>query len=97
MKSHHHSFDVRLLMVHGDITAEHHAEHRAEHHALSSSRSGELESDRLPPMWNGFDSGLDAMRGLSLLVLYPALGDFFPSAPVFPSHLKPRFDLIYSG
>ena len=52
----------------------------------------------LPPMWPGFDSGRDAISGLSFLILYfPLTGFsflfffFFPVTPDFHSH---RFHLI---
>ena len=38
---------------------------------------------------------LGVIRGLSLLVLYSAMRGFPPGTPVFPSHQKPTFDLIY--
>ena len=38
---------------------------------------------------------LGGIRGLSLLVLYSAMRGFPPGTPVFPSHQKPTFDLIY--
>ena len=37
----------------------------------------------------------DVIRWLSLLVLYSAPRGFPPGAPVFPSHQKPTFDLIW--
>ena len=54
------------------------------------------ESTRLSPMWPRFDSVLDIMHGLSLLVLYSALQGFsrvlqFPLSPKKPLD----FDLIW--
>ena len=39
----------------------------------------------LPPTWPGFDSCIDAVCGLSLLILYYALINFSQATPVFPS------------
>ena len=39
--------------------------------------------------------GSDVICGLSLLVLYSAPRGFSPGTPVFPSHQKPTFDLIW--
>ena len=38
--------------------------------------------------------GLGVISGLSLLVLFSAPRGFSPGTPVFPSPLKPTFDLI---
>ena len=38
---------------------------------------------RVPPMWPGFDSILETIRALSLLVLYAALSGFSPGASFF--------------
>ena len=43
----------------------------------------------------GSISALGVICGLSLLVLYSAMRGFPPGAPVFPSHQKPTFDLIW--
>ena len=50
------------------------------------------ESTRLPSVWEGFDSGLGFISGLSLFVLYWAQRGFSPGTPVFPSPQKPTFD-----
>ena len=42
----------------------------------------------------GSISAPGVIRGLSLLVLYSAMGGFPPGTPVFPFHQKPTFDLI---
>ena len=42
----------------------------------------------LPPTWPGFDSCIDTVCGLSLLILYSALIDFSQAMPVFPSRCK---------
>ena len=39
----------------------------------------------LPPTWPGFDSCIDTVCGLSLLILYSTLIDFSQATPVFPS------------
>ena len=39
--------------------------------------------------------GVGVICGLSLLVLYSAPRGFSPGTPVFPSHLKPTFNLIW--
>ena len=44
----------------------------------------------------GSISALGVIRGLSLLVLYSAMRGFPLGTPVFPSHQKPTFDLIWS-
>ena len=54
----------------------------------------QCQSTRLPPMWLGSIPGLGVISGLSLLVLYSAPRGFSPGTPVFPSPLKPTFDLI---
>ena len=43
----------------------------------------------------GWISALGVICGLSLLVLYSATRGFPPGTPVFPSHQKPTFDLIW--
>ena len=40
-------------------------------------------------------SALGVICGLSLLVLYSVMRGFSPGSPVFPSHQKPTFDLIW--
>ena len=46
------------------------------------------ESTRLPPMWPGSNPSIDAICGLSfLLVLAFVPGGFFPGTPVFPPQL----------
>ena len=46
------------------------------------------ESTRLPPMWPGSNPSIDAIFGLSfLLVLAFAPGGFLPGTPVFPPQL----------
>ena len=53
---------------------------------------GEQGMARLPPMWPGFKSCVDAMCGLSLfLVLSLALRGFSLHTLVFPSPEKPTF------
>ena len=42
----------------------------------------------LPPTWPAFDSCLDTVCGLSLLILYSGLIDFSQATPVFPSRGK---------
>ena len=55
---------------------------------MIGSRDGDCI--HLPPMWSGFDPGLMAIRGLSLLlVLYSAPRDFSQGSSVFPSTRKP--------
>ena len=59
-------------------------------------RSG--ESTRLPLVWPGFNSGVDAICGLSLLlVLFVAPRGFSPGTPAFPllktNTSKFQFDL----
>ena len=50
------------------------------------------ESTRLPPMWPGSNPGVNAICGLSLLlVLSLAQRGFSPGTPVFPSPQKPTF------
>ena len=50
------------------------------------------ESTRLPPMWPASNPGVEAICGLSLLlVLSFAPRDFSPGTPVFPSPQKPTF------
>ena len=43
----------------------------------------------------GSISALGVTCGLSLLVLYSVMRGFSPGTPVFPSHQKPTFDLIW--
>ena len=45
-------------------------------------------------LWPKFDSAVDAICGLSLLVLYSAMRGFSSGIPVSPSHQKPKVDLI---
>ena len=54
------------------------------------------QSTRFPPHQcdPGSIPGLGVICGLSLLVLYSAPRGFSPGTPVFPSPLKPTFDLI---
>ena len=59
---------------------------------INSRSSG--ESPRLPPMYPGFDSELDAICVLSLLVLNSAPRGFYPGTLVFSSHQKLIFDGI---
>ena len=47
------------------------------------SGPGSTNVARVPPMWPGFDSMHDAIRGLSLLVLYAAQRGFSPFASSF--------------
>lgn len=57
------------------------------------------EGARLPLMWPGFDSGLDAMqlRGMSLLfpVLYSAPKGFFPVPVLWLSPLSPKVTIQF--
>ena len=57
---------------------------------LREAGLAQCQSTRLPPMWPEFNSRAWA---LSLLVLYSAPRGFSPGTPVFPSPLKPTFDL----
>ena len=59
---------------------------------MQGSRSG--KSNRLPPMWPGFDSQTGGVIcGLSLLVLYSAAPrGFSPGTPFFLSPQIPTFD-----
>ena len=54
------------------------------------------EKTRLPPMWPGFDSRARRhMRAeLTFVASLHCSKKFSPGTPVFPSFLKPTFDLI---